>query len=54
MNEVNLEKIIGLIAVTAIVALAVSEGLNGKLIIAGLVSIIAIAAPKQLDKLRYP
>lgn len=53
MREADLEKIVGMVAVVFLVSVAVSEGLNGRLIISGLISIIAIAAPKQLDKLPF-
>lgn len=53
MKEVDIEKVVAIISVAALVGLAVSEGLNGKMLVAGLTAIIAIAAPKQLDRLPF-
>jgi len=53
MKEANVEKLVAIVCITALVGVAITEGLNGKMVVSGLVAIIAIAAPKQLDKLPF-
>jgi hypothetical protein len=47
------ERVVGVLGIVLVQAVAIHEGFNGQVTLACVVAIVAIVAPKQLDQLPW-